>query len=104
MLWNVLALQMQGSHFDGSGEIGGPTSNCTVSWSSQPAILSIGLGESDAIEYELITAIATHICSILAECLLPCYNRKMMNGWRVLKSQLNGGLVEDIIPELRMTS
>ena len=78
---------------------GGPTSNSTVSWSSQPAILSIGLGESDGIEYELITDIATRICSTLPACLLQYCDGEMMNGWRVFKTQLSGGLVEYIIPE-----
>lgn len=87
---------------DGLADIGGPTTN-TISWPSQPGRLSIGLRESDAIECELITAIAAHIFSILAACLLQYCDGKIMQGQRVLKSQLSGGLVEDIIPEFDMS-
>lgn len=66
---------MQGSHSDGLADIGGPTTNI-VSWPPQPGILSIGLGESNAMEGELITTIATHISNILATCLFQCGNVK----------------------------
>lgn len=94
---------MQGSHSDGLADIGGPTTN-TVPWPSRPGILSIGLGESDAIEGELITAIAAHICSILAACLLQYCEVKQMEKQEIFESQLHGDLVEYIIPEPEMPS